>query len=135
MMLANGSVTPFQWITLCALAMILLCEVVAIVRGRGPRRLALVRSLVWLAAAIAIARPLAVQAVAEAIGIRRGADLVVYLLALSFAAATFFFYSRYLRLRRQLVELVRELAMLQARRGPVEGGGPRAGTDSKGPNG
>jgi hypothetical protein len=108
--------TPFQWLTLGCLALILLGELWAFLVGRGSWRPALVRSSVWLAAAVSIARPDLLQAVANTLGIHSGANLVIYLLALTFFATAFFLYSRYVRLQRQVVALVREMAILEAQR-------------------
>ena len=109
--------TPFQWLTLGLLGLIVFWEVIWMVAGQVPRRLRLLRCTVWIAAAVAIARPGLLQVTANTFGIQRGADLVVYLLALTFFVTSFFFYSRYVRLERQIIELVREIAMLQAKRG------------------
>ena len=114
--------TPFQWLSLGCLALVLVWELAMRAVGRGNWRVALVRCGVWIAAAIAITRPDLLQSLANRIGIRRGADLLIYLLALTFLATTFFLYSRYVRLERQVVQLVRELAILEAKR-------PQSATD------
>lgn len=108
--------TTFQWLSLGSLALVLVWELVMRAVGRSNWRVALVRCGVWIAAAIAITRPDLMQSLANRIGIRRGADLLVYLLALTFLATTFFLYSRYVRLERQVVQLVRELAILDAKK-------------------
>src|SRR5947209_7092514 len=79
--------------------------------GRG------LRIVVWLAAAFAIARPDWVQYLAESVGIHRGADLVFYLFALTFLGASFFFYSRLIRMQRQMTQMIRHLALQEAQRG------------------
>ena len=114
--------TAFQWLSLGSLALVLVWELVMRATGRSNWRVALVRCGVWIAAAIAITRPDLLQSLANRIGIRRGADLLIYLLALTFLATTFFLYSRYVRLERQVVQLVRELAILEAKR-------PQSATD------
>ena len=82
------------------------------------------RTLIWTtaalcsaAAAIAIARPDLPQLAASTLGINRGADLVMYLLCLSFLVLSFYFYARYVRLQRQVTEVIRHLAIQEARRG------------------
>jgi hypothetical protein len=115
--------TPFQRIALVCLAVALTYEILGMAYGKTRKGLAALRILVWLVSALTIAQPQIVQAVASWIGIRRGADLLVYLLTLVFVAAAFFFYSRYLRLEQQVIMLVRELAILQARRQPDVGSG------------
>jgi len=116
--------TPFQWLTLGGLTAAVAWEVTRILGGHGQWRLALVRCGVWMAAAAAIARPDLIQWLATWIGIHRGTDLLVYLLALTFLTSAFLFYSRYVRLRRQVLELVRELAILDARRAGDGAGRP-----------
>ncbi|MCI0456802.1 MAG: DUF2304 domain-containing protein, partial [Gemmataceae bacterium] len=107
----------FQWITLPLLALLLLADLVAMLRRAPARRVRLFRSVVWAAAMVAIAQPELPQELAVAIGIGRGTDLVLYLFVLAFLFASFAFYARSLRLQRQLTEVVRHLAVSEARRG------------------
>jgi len=102
---------PFQIVALIGLAAL----IVYCVRGwlmLGRRRMALA-ALVFLAAGIAIARPRSIQFVAEQLGIGRGTDLLVYLTA--FAAMGCYFLTLYShrRLRIQITELTRQLALAQ----------------------
>jgi hypothetical protein len=76
-----------------------------------------VRCLVWLAAAVGIAFPQLLTQIALALSIGRGADLVLYLSVLAFLATSFYFYSRCVSLQRQMTQLVRHLAVREARRG------------------
>lgn len=115
--------TPFQWLAITILGGLLLWELARLARGVSGRLFWLVRCLVWLAAAAAIARPDWVQGFASAIGIGRGADVVLYLSVLALPAVAFYFYARTVRLQRQVTELVRHLALAEARRGR---GGPGA---------
>jgi hypothetical protein len=82
--------------------------------GRGFR---FFRCCVWFAAAMAIAYPSLVQDIASAIGIGRGADVVLYLFVLLSIGLSFLFYSRYVYLQRQVTELVRHIALSEARFG------------------
>ena len=107
----------FQWLTLSVLLVALAWEVVGLARRRGSRRVRLMRCVVWAAAGLAIARPDLPSAAASALGIQRGADLVFYFFCLTFLAVSFYFYSRYVRLQRQITEVVRHLAIQGARRG------------------
>lgn len=115
----------FQWIACSWLALAIVRDLVRL-RRRALRPLAwLVRASVLLAALVAIANPALVQQVANAIGIGRGADVVLYLFVLAFLATTFFLYSQHVRLRRELTVLASHLALSEARRGgPPEGGPP-----------
>jgi len=107
----------FQWLAVPTLGALLLWDVLGLLRGRGNRGLRVVRALVWAGAATAIAHPEGVQWVGAGLGIGRGADLVLYLAVLAFLGASFYFYSRYVRLQRQLTEVVRHVALREARRG------------------
>jgi hypothetical protein len=110
-------VTLFQWITLPILGLLLLRETYAIL-ARHPsfRKDRLLRWAVWTAAFAAIANPALTSEVANAIGIQRGADLVLYLFVLAFLGTAFYFYSQYVRLHRQLTDVVRHIAIQEARK-------------------
>src|SRR5262249_18784246 len=128
------SMNPFQIVALIGLAAL----IVYCVRGwlmLGRRRMALAAP-VFLAAGIAIARPRSIQFVANLGGIRRGTDLVDHLRA--FAAMGCYFRTLYARgrLRMQIRELPRQLALAQLpARGalPAEWGqtGPATATESR----
>jgi hypothetical protein len=109
--------TLFQYLSLTFLGLLLVWEVVWYARGMVLRGPWLVRCLVWLSAALAIAFPDLAQRAAVAVGINRGADLVLYLFALAFLGVSFYFYSRMVRLQRQLTDMVRHVALQEARRG------------------
>ncbi len=108
--------TVFQVVFLTILSGVILSELWGLWKGAGNWRVSLVRLVIWTAAAVAIAKPGLTQIVAHAAGIDRGADLVSYLFALSFLATSFYYYSRYVRLQRQVTEIVRHLAILEANR-------------------
>ncbi len=107
----------FQFLGLGFLAVVAMRTVVGMSRVAGSRRGGMLRMLIVAAAAVAIAEPSAVQRLANAMGIGRGADVVLYSFALAFLATTFYFYARYLRLQQQVTELVRHVAISEARRG------------------
>ena len=65
---------------------------------------------------MAIADPDIPQAFAARLGITRGADLVLYLFVLAFLAVSLFL-PRYFRLQGQLTDVVRHLAIQNARYG------------------
>jgi hypothetical protein len=125
-------VNLFQWITLPLLGVVLLGELTGSILGWVGRKASLFRALVWLAAAVAISHPDLTSDVAELVGIRRGADLVMYVFVLTFIVTTFYFYAQHLRLQRELTELVRHVAISEARRGKAvrlgdsQEGGPHA---------
>jgi hypothetical protein len=110
----------FQSLTLPALAVALAAELVGLARKPTGRKVRLLRAGVWTAAALAIVHPELPQTIANHIGIGRGADLVLYLFVLAFLSVSFYFYSRFLRLREELTDVVRHLAIQNARLGQEE---------------
>jgi len=110
-------VNAFQWIACSGLALALARDLWRL-RGGALRPLPwLVRGAVLLAALGAIAQPLLVTRLANAIGIGRGADVVLYLFVLAFLGTVFFFYSQQVRLQRDLTALASHLALREPRRG------------------
>jgi hypothetical protein len=112
----------FAWVTLPVLGLLLLWELARLVRGPVSWGAWLVRVGTWATAAVAIAVPGLVQDVASALGIGRGTDVVLYFFVLAAPATAFYFYSRTVRLQRQLTQVVRHIALQEARRGEAEGG-------------
>jgi hypothetical protein len=129
---------PFQTLSLTILAGLLVLEVFGLRRDPGSRRVRWVRILVWLAAGVAITWPGLTTDLANLLGIGRGADLVFYLFGLVFLGVSFFFYSRLVRLQRQITQLIRDTAIREARYGDEsatgenaqEAGGTKARKDS-----
>ncbi len=74
---------------------------------------------------MAIAQPLLITRLANAIGIGRGADVVLYLFVLAFLGTVFFFYSQQVRLQRDLTTLASHLALREPRRGGLSEGDGR----------
>jgi small membrane protein len=107
----------FQGLTLTVLSVVLLAESCGLARKSSGRKLRVLRMLVWGAAAAAIMNPGLPQAAATFVGIGRGADLVMYVGLLAFLATFFYFYSRCIRLQRQITDVVRHLAIQNARQG------------------
>lgn len=110
--------TLFQWLALIFLGGLLVREITWFARGRVLRAPWAVRCLVWISAALAIAFPDVTQQLATFVGITRGTDLVLYVFVLAFLGTAFYFYSRYVRMERQLTQIVRHLALREARQGP-----------------
>lgn len=111
----------FQWIALAVIGCILVLEMIQVFKKGSLNLQSGLRILVWAAAAIGIAFPDFVSQVARMIGIGRGADAVIYVVSLSFIATTFYFYSRYLRLQRQMTDLARYITIQEAKRPHVSG--------------
>jgi hypothetical protein len=64
--------------------------------------------------AVAIFDPEITTRVARVVGIARGADLLIYLVALAFLGSWFYFYQRTRTLSNAVTALVRELAIRDA---------------------
>jgi hypothetical protein len=112
--------TPFQVLALTLLAGALAVEVRRCWPRPRRRRAGWWRGALLAAAAVAIVEPSLVQWLAVLLGVGRGADAVLYLVALAFLLVSFYFYARYVRLQRQLTQVVRHLALQEARRGVPE---------------
>jgi hypothetical protein len=109
----------FQWIVLSLLAVVIIGEIHRWLR-RGVSQFGLFRFAVWIATGIAVAKPVIPHAVAQWMGIGRGADVVLYLFVLAFVVVSFFFYARYLEVREQITQVTRTLAIQNARRLTVD---------------
>lgn len=72
---------------------------------------ALAWSVVWIAAAIVVARPEATTTVAQFLGVGRGADLILYAAVITLLILVFQLHVAHHKLERQLTELVRRDAL------------------------
>ena len=104
----------FQILALAVVTGLLALSLVAMVRGWATRREGLAWAFVWLCTGIAIARPDLTVMVAGALGIGRGADLVLYCAVIVMLIGFFMVYARLRRLRRDLTLLSRHLAIRDA---------------------
>jgi small membrane protein len=109
--------TPFQWLTVPLLALAAIRDVILTMRTPGHRLFFAVRGVIWALAAATIADPmLTTQRIATDLQIGRGADLVLYVFVLASLVGAFVIYGRFQRMQRQITELTRTIALLQARR-------------------
>jgi len=104
-------VTNFQTIGLTVAAILFAATLAAAATRAINRRAAFAWIAVWIAAAVAIARPAITMAVAHVLGIGRGADLVFYCAILAMLIALFLIYLRFKRLERDITAIVRHLAL------------------------
>ena len=104
----------FQAFALLVIGCLLVVTVVAALRGWATRREGLIWLSVWLAASVAIIWPDVTGAVAKRLGIGRGADLVLYCVAVVMMIGFLMVYVRLRRLRREMTLLVRHLAIRDA---------------------
>lgn len=109
--------TSFQWIAFGFLLISFAVTLGLTVRRTLTRRVGLLWALLWIGTAIAIARPQLTADVARALGIGRGADLVLYFAILGMAFGFFVVYVRMRRLEGDLTRIVRELAIRGASQG------------------
>ena len=106
--------TNFQTIALIVAAVLVAATLAAAAARAIGRRAALGWIVLWIAAAVAIARPSLTMTVAHFLGIGRGADLVFYCSILATMIALFVFYLRFKRLEREITTIVRELTLRDA---------------------
>jgi len=115
----------FQQITLLAIALALCATFIAVIRGRARPGEALLLALVLASAGAAIAWPEATSRIAHALGVGRGADLVLYSTVVVMGVGFWMVYIRLRQLRREITLLVRHLALLVAQgQMPNAGGNP-----------
>ncbi len=114
--------TLFQWVSISLLLALFAREIVGIWRGSALVSSQGLRAGVWLSAAFAIFCPDFVTRFANFMGIDRGADFVFYLFVLAFLGVSFDFYSRFVRMQRQFTQMVRHLAIQEAKHGGGSGG-------------
>ena len=111
--------TAFQAITIPILVALAALNLRAVLRAERPRLLRFLRFMVFAAAAVAIWNPELTNRTARALGIGRGADLLIYVVAIAVIVGFFFFYQTTRRLEREITGLVRDIALERAARSPA----------------
>ncbi len=106
--------TGFQIVLLAILACLATITAAAGMRGWVTLRAGLLGMLLWIAAAVAVLWPELTTQAAKVVGIRRGADLLLYCTVIAMIVGFLMVYVRLRRLRREMTLLVRELALRQA---------------------
>lgn len=92
---------------------------------RSSLRDRIIAVLFFGSAMVAIAVPDLTQRIANAVGVGRGTDLTFYLLALAFIFFSVLIYSKVTRLTRTLTEVVRRVAIAEARSADPRSADPR----------
>jgi len=119
------SLSVFQIVALGVLLALFATTVFGAVRhwlGRGESLLACV---VWVVGVVAVLWPEATTDVARVVGIRRGADLLLYCATVVMMVGFLMTYIRLRRLRRDVTLLTRNIAIRDAHTGePESSGGP-----------
>ena len=120
----------FQSFALGLLGTLALITLSAGVRGTVRKRVVVLWLALWALGATTVLWPSSTALAAHALGIGRGADLLLYLSVLVMIAAFFYTYTRFKRVERQLTLLVRRLAVQTAKepepQGPNRLGDPLA---------
>ena len=104
----------FQVLALAVVFSLLILSLLAMRWGWATRRESLIWALVWLVAGGAIIWHDVTSVIARALGIGRGADLVLYCAVVVMMVGFLMVYVRMRRIRRELTLLVRELAIRDA---------------------
>lgn len=105
---------PFQTLVLVLFGGLAVLTISAGFGGMVRKRIVAFWLAVWALGAGAIVWPHATAVVAHALGIGRGADLLLYLSVLTMFVAFFYVYTRFRKIDRELTLLVRRLAMQNA---------------------
>lgn len=116
----------FQLVTLPLIAAMLIVSIRNLVKVPARRLAALFWIGLWLATFAAVMYPDATTRIARAIGIGRGADLLVYSAVLAFSAGFYVVSVRLRQLSREITVLTRELALREAERTQAGPPDPRA---------
>lgn len=101
----------FQYLTLPVIGLLFLASMVAVSRKWVTWREGFVLGLVWIATGVAIAWPDLTTDAAKILGIRRGTDLVFYVMFLVVIVGFFLTYRQLSRMQREITLLVRHVAM------------------------
>jgi hypothetical protein len=114
----------FQGLVLSLFLVLAIVTVSAGVRGLARKRIVTFWLSVWVAGSVAIIWPRSTAVVAHALGIGRGADLLLYSSVLVMFVAFFYVYTRFRKVDRQLTLLVRRLAIQNAAQGLTPSAAP-----------
>ena len=106
----------FQIVFLFVDGLLFCASIVAASRGKVSRRDGLLWSTLCLAAGLAVLWPRITELVADALGIGRGADLILYFAVAIMMAGFWKTYLNLRMLRREVTVLVRHIALLEAER-------------------
>jgi hypothetical protein len=101
----------FQYLVVLLLVLLASLTVRAAMRGAVRKRIATFWLLIWAAVGVTSLWPTSTAIMARALGIGRGADLVLYCSVLAMLVGFFYIYTRFRRLDRALTLLVRQLAI------------------------
>jgi hypothetical protein len=112
--------TAFQVILVLALVGLLAGTAVGWVKRWASRAVLAAWGGLWIVGLLAVCQPDATTRVAAMMGIRRGADLLLYCSSLAMLAGFFMMYVRLRRVRSDLTILTRQVAIMTAHEGRVD---------------
>jgi small membrane protein len=101
----------FQYLTLPITIALLIWSFYNLVFGSQSRKIALLGTIVWANASLAILRPDLTIQVASFLGIGRGADLILYLLVITYLISMFYIYQRFQRMEANITKITRHIAI------------------------
>ena len=104
----------FQWLSIALFTALAVLTVSAGMRGQVRKRIVAFWLMVWVGGGVVLVWPRSTAIVAHALGIGRGADLLMYSSVLVMLTGFFYVYTRFRRLDRQITLLVRRLAIENA---------------------
>jgi hypothetical protein len=105
----------FQFAVVAMLSAVVLFDTACFLRRRRARGMWLIRTVIWVLMTTAVMFPQLAQALANLLGIHRGADLVLYVFVIGATFVAFHLYSRNRSMEIQITELVRVEALRIAR--------------------
>lgn len=106
--------TVFQYITIGILGLLTVFSIWALARGRARPLVAVAWIMVWISALAAILFPEAITVVAQFLGIKRGADLILYGSVLASLMGFFYLLTKFRATQRQITLLTRKMAIYDA---------------------
>ena len=112
----------FQYLVVALMLLLSVATLRSATRGGIRKRIAIFWLMVWFGAGTIALWPRSTMLVARALGIGRGADLVLYCTAFATLVGFFYIYVRFRRLDRSMTLLVRQIAVeraLDSERGPA----------------
>ena len=113
--------TAFQVILMVCLGALLVGTGAAWVKRWASRAVLAAWGGLWVLGLVAVWRPELTTRVAAALGIRRGADLLLYCTSVAMLAGFFMMYVRLRRVRSDLTVLTRQVAIMTAHEASASG--------------
>ena len=107
--------TVFQYIAIVLLVLLTILSIWAVLRRKARPLVGIAWIFVWIATTIAIIFPDSITIIARLLGIKRGADLVLYGSVLAGLVGFFFLLTKFRSTQRQITILTRKIAIYDAK--------------------